>query len=155
MECGTAWYLIPEWWAVALTLVGMTGGGTAWLMQRRFEARAALPIIRRSWTEGEKGCTCHIELENRLNEDLYVTCARARGTLVECQYTYAPSTGSTVLTGEVEHRGVMTLSESAKPNSQLRFTISLQDKSERARRSLKIQVSSSNSTLRKRWINLS
>jgi hypothetical protein len=148
------WIADPAWWGVMLTAIAMTGGGTAWLMQRRFDARAAMPIVRAAWVEGAEGCTCRIEIQNRLNEDLYICEARARGTFIRYETAYNPETGTVETTSETRYPARITLSETVAPHSPGRFSLALSGSCAAIRRSLKIRVSSSHRTLRSKWIKV-
>lgn len=90
---GSSVEFTPQWVAVILTLMGMSGGLGAWLQEQRYKHRAALPIVRTQWNVGERGFAAKVTIVNRLNEDIYVTSAECRSNFSNVDREYDPSTG--------------------------------------------------------------
>lgn len=95
---GSEWFdggsveVTPEWIAIVLTLMGMSGGVGAWLQEQRHKSRAALPIIRVRWSGGELGFTAHVTIINRLNEDVCVTAVECVGNFSDVNSSYDTET---------------------------------------------------------------
>lgn len=132
--------LTPEWVAIILTLMGMSGGAGVWLQKRREQARAALPILRPQWgVPAKRGYAVSVLVVNRLKEDLLISKAECRSsfTLVESkdydptkgtvEFTYTPSASpmDLVWTVAAESEGEMTFRiDGAETERWLRLTMS-------------------------------
>jgi hypothetical protein len=79
--------ITPEWAAVVLTLMSMSGAAGTWIERRRNQLRSALPIVRAEWSAGSGGFTAYVQIVNRMDEDLRITEAACATTFI----TVAPT----------------------------------------------------------------
>jgi hypothetical protein len=146
--------ITPEWVAVVLTLMGMSGGAGAWLQQQRHRARAAIPLIRPEWgASGEAGYAVKVHIVNRLNEDLLISRAECRTT-----FTLAEPNGYDMSKSEAKFTytkaaSPMALAWAIKANSEGEMTFRIDGPN--TPRWLRLTVSSSSLTLRNRRLPVS
>lgn len=139
----------PEWIAVVLTLMGLSGGAGAWVQEQRHKARAAMPIIRADWRPpGKKGHAVSITIVNRLNEDLVVSHAECRSTFTLSEPgVYDPATGTSQKT-YTQVASPMDPAWSIHANSEGKMTFRI-DGAETPRW-LRLTMTSSTGTLRRK-----
>ena len=144
----------PEWVAIVLTLMGMSGAVGAWVQKQRDRARAALPLVRLQWGEpGEKGYAVSVVVVNRLDEDLLVSRAECRSNFSVAESgPYEPGTGTVPVT-YTRAASPMVIAWTVRANSEGEMTFRIDGPN--TPRWLRLTVSSSLRTLHNKHLVVS
>lgn len=143
------WYISAAWWAVFVPAIVAAAGFGAWVERQLRAKRDAMPIIRCEWKTGSAGFTSNLEIQNRINEDLFITEARAKSDFA--WYIYETDAGGSI-SGHTLHTAPSPrkLDWTVKPLCTSKFSIAAGGN----RRWIRIKLSSSHRTLRAVWITL-
>jgi hypothetical protein len=141
-----------EFASIAIAVLALAVSVFTQWQRRRDIARAALPIVRAEWTSGDAGHAVKITLVNRLDEDLLVSRAEAKARLMKAVTSYDAAGGMVV--SELIPKSASEPLEwrvLAKDRGVETFRIDGAD----SPRWIRITVSSSNSTLRRKRLVVS
>jgi hypothetical protein len=139
--------ITPEWVAVVLTAMTMSGGAGAWFGQRRERAKAALPLIRPNYHGN--GHLRSVEIVNRLSEDLAVS----QLTFARQVYLggYALDEGGSLIRGsQVFHSSPVAPGWDINAGATRTFPVTVVQSSNGNTQPLTLTISSSLRTLRSR-----